>query len=274
MYPKTLKLNNGIEIPVLGLGVYLTTDYNEMFNAVKWAIEAGYRSFDTAQMYGNEDLLGKAIRELKINRNEIFLTSKVNLQNMGYEKTLRSFDETLAKLQTDYLDMFLVHWPGQQKERLIQTYSAMEKLYSEGRIRAIGVCNCEAKHIEWILESCKTVPVINQVERHPLLNEAKLGKWCFEKNIKMEAWAPLMRGNLDLPQIKQLAEKYGKTPAQIILRWDIQSGYIVIPKSVHKERIFENADIFSFELEKEDMAILDSMDTGFRTSYDPETFDF
>ncbi len=274
MVLKTVKLNNAVEIPILGLGVYNTNGYEEMLNAVKWAIEAGYRSFDTAQMYKNEDILGNALAELKVNRQEIFITSKVNLGNMGYENTINSFQKSIANLKTDYLDMFLIHWPGQQKERLIKTYKALEDLYKDGKVRVIGVCNCEIKHLEWILENCEIPPAINQVERHPLLNEKHLETWCLDKDIKLEAWAPLMRGKLDLPAILAIAEKYKKTPAQIVLRWDIQDGYIVIPKSVHKERIFENADIFSFELDKYDMEILNNMDHGYRTSFDPATFDF
>ena len=270
----TVKLNNGIDIPILGLGVYNTTSYDEMLNAVKWALEAGYRSFDTAQMYKNEDILGRALEELKVNREDIFITSKVNLGNMGYENTINSFKQSLSKLKTDYLDMFLIHWPGQQKERLVETYKALEDLNKQGKVRAIGVCNCEIKHLEWILDGCEVPPAINQIERHPLLNEKHLEKWCKDKNIKLEAWAPLMRGKLNLAPILSIAEKYKKTPAQVVLRWDIQGGYIVIPKSVHKDRIFENADIFSFELDESDMEILDNMDHGFRTSFDPETFDF
>ena len=269
-----IELNNGIKIPVIGLGVYKTDSQQEMTDAVQWALEAGYRSFDTAQMYKNEEILGNALKALGVKREDIFITSKVDLANMGYDKTLYSFNESLEKLQTDYLDMFLVHWPGQQKERLVETYKAMEELYKQGKIKVLGVSNCEPKHIEWILEECEITPAVNQVERHPLLNEKELENWCSKHNIKLEAWSPLIRGNINLPQIVNLAEKYNKTPAQIILRWDIQSGYIVIPKSVNKNRIFENADIFSFELSPEDMEILSNMDCGHRTSFDPNTFDF
>lgn len=269
-----IELNNGIKIPVIGLGVYKTDSQQEMTDAVQWALEAGYRSFDTAQMYKNEEILGNALKALGVKREDIFITSKVDLANMGYDKTLYSFNESLEKLQTDYLDMFLVHWPGQQKERLVETYKAMEELYKQGKIKVPGVSNCEPKHIEWILEECEITPAVNQVERHPLLNEKELENWCSKHNIKLEAWSPLIRGNINLPQIVNLAEKYNKTPAQIILRWDIQSGYIVIPKSVNKNRIFENADIFSFELSPEDMEILSNMDCGHRTSFDPNTFDF
>lgn len=270
----TKKLNNGVEIPVVGLGVYQTNSFEEMLNAVKWASDAGYTSFDTAQMYKNENLLGKALKEAGLDRKELFITSKVDLHNMGYENTIKSFEESLQKLETEYLDLFLVHWPGQKKERLVETYKAMENLYKQGKIRAIGVCNCEPKHIDWILEECEVVPAINQVERHPFQNDKKLFEFCSQKGINLEAWAPLNRGNFDNPKIKEIANWYERTPAQIILRWDIQSGYIVIPKSVHRERIFENADIFNFELSIEDMETLDNMNTGVRTSFAPETFDF
>lgn len=267
-------LNNGVEIPVLGLGVYQTNHFEEMLSAVKWASEAGYTSFDTAQMYKNEHLLGRAFKEAGLNRNDLFITSKVDLMNMGYENTIKSFDESLQKLQTDYLDMFLVHWPGQKKERLIRTYKAMEDLYNQGKVRVIGVCNCEPEHLDWIMEECQVVPAINQVERHPFLNDKKLFEFCSKSGIKLEAWAPLNRGNFNNPKLLEIADKYERTPAQVILRWDIQSGYIVIPKSVHKERIIENADIFNFELTKSDIEIIDNMSIGARTSYDPKTFDF
>lgn len=271
---KEVILNNGVKMPVLGLGVYKATDAAEMEAAVQWALEAGYRGFDTAQMYKNEELLGQSLKKAGTAREDIFITSKVDLEHMSYKPALESFEESLKKLQTDYIDLFLIHWPGQQRERLLETWRALEELYRRKKVRALGVCNCEVRHLEWILETCEVKPAVNQVERHPLLNENELGKWCTEKEIVMEAWAPLMRGNMDMPQITDMAEKYGKTPAQIILRWDIQSGYIVIPKSVHKERIYENADIFDFTMSQKDINVLNSMDNGHRTSFDPETFDF
>lgn len=272
MYDVTL--NNGVKMPVLGLGVYKTLDLKQMQDAVDGALKAGYRSFDTAQMYGNEDLLGEAIQKSGINRQDVFLTSKVDTGNMGYQKTLDSFAVSLEKLKTDYLDLFLVHWPGQQKQRLRETWRAMEELCRAKKIRAIGVCNCVPRHLEWIMEDSDIIPAVNQVERHPLLNQEKLSSWCSKFQIQLEAWAPLLRGNFDLPQIQSLAGKYAKTPAQIILRWDIQSGFIVIPKSVHEERIFENADIFDFELSQEDMQIINQMNNGHTTSFDVETYDF
>ena len=269
-----IELNNGVKMPVLGLGIYKMTDEGEMKDAVQHALAAGYRSFDTAQMYGNEGMLGNVLEKTDISRENLFLTSKVDTGNMGYEKTRASFTRSLEELKTDYLDLFLVHWPGQKKQRLLDTWSAMEELYFQGKIRAIGVCNCQIRHLEWILENSRVTPAVNQVERNPLMNDEELFLWCREKGIQMEAWRPLLKGNVDLPEIAELAGKYGKTPAQILLRWEIQSGYIVIPKSVHQERIFENADIFDFELDETDMSQLSSMNTGKHSSHDPESYDF
>lgn len=272
MYNVTL--NNGVKMPIFGLGVYKTLDMEEMQHAVDWALKAGYRSFDTAQMYKNEHMLGEALEKSGVAREEIFLTSKVDLGNTGYEKTRASFAESLKKLRTDYLDLFLVHWPGQQKERLQETWKAMEELCAEGKIRAIGVCNCKPRHIGWLTENGGTLPAVNQIERHPLFNQRELVEWCQKQNIYVEAWAPLARGNILLPEIQALAEKYKKTPAQIVLRWDIQSDCIAIPKSVHENRIFENVDIFDFELAEEDMKLLGGLDAGKTTGWDLETFDY
>ena len=267
-------LNNGVKMPVLGLGVYKTLEPSEMKTAVNAALEAGYRSFDTAQMYQNEELLGAALETSAIDRSALFLTNKVDLGNMGYQAVLDSFEVSLKKLKTDYLDLFLVHWPGQQKLRLQETWCAMEALYAAKKVRAIGVCNCLPRHLEWILEMRGVVPAVNQVERHPLRVGRELQDWCAARGIRMEAWSPLIRGNFNLPAILALAEKYQKTPAQIILRWDIQGGYVVIPKSVHPERIVENAGIFDFSLEPADMAVLDGLDIGHTISRDPRTYDF
>lgn len=269
-----ITLNNGVKMPVLGLGVYKTLDPAQMQNAINSALKAGYRSFDTAQMYKNEDLLGQALLNTDIKRQELFLTSKVDTGNMGYQKTLSSFADSLEKLQTDYLDLFLIHWPGQKKERLQETWKALEELYNAKKIRAIGVCNCTSRHLTWIMENSTVIPAINQVERHPLLNQAELITWCAKYQIHIEAWAPLLRGSFDLPKITALAEKYKKSPAQIILRWDIQEGVIVIPKSVHEDRIIQNADIFDFELSPEDMDTLNQMNTGHTTSFDVDSYDF
>lgn len=270
-----IELNNGVMMPRLGLGLYKTTDEAEMQTAVTSALEACYQSFDTAQMYQNEELLGHALQQSGAKRENLFLTSKVDLGNMGYDAALASFEQSLNKLKTEYLDLFLIHWPGQQKERCVATWRALEKLYYDKRVRAIGVSNFYARHLDWLLLECDVIPAVNQIERNPLLQVPKLSAYCQSHHIKAEAWSPLLRGNFELPVICGLAQKHNKTPAQIILRWDIQSGYIVIPKSVHRERIFENAAIFDFFLEEEDMALIDSLDTNTRSGgRDPDTFDF
>ena len=269
-----ITLNNGVAMPLLGLGVFRTNTPEEMASAVGWAWEAGYRSFDTAQMYGNEALLGDAIRRLGLPRKDLFLTSKINLGNMGRARTLASFQESLERLGTDYLDLVLIHWPGQRPERLVETWQALEELYAAGHVRAIGVSNCLPRHLEMLLEQCSVVPAVNQVERNPLSSANELLAWCRGRGIHLEAWSPLCKGNLDLAPIRHLAEKYGRTPAQIILRWDVQRQVVAIPKSVHRQRIFENATIFDFALEEADMALIDQMDIGRHSSHDPETFDF
>ena len=227
-----VSLYNGIEMPLVGLGVFKTNDQKEMDNAVRYALEAGYRSFDTAQMYQNEHILGESLRRLDIVRSDVFLTSKLDNPNQGYDKALLSFEESLRKLKTDYLDLFLIHWPGQKRSRLIESWRALERLHKEGRIRAIGVSNCMKRHLQWMAEDCDVMPAVNQIERHPLLNQNGLAQWCTQRGIQVEAWGPLVRGSFDFPQIREMAARYGKTPAQIILRWNVQSGYAVIPKSV------------------------------------------
>lgn len=267
-------LNNGVKMPILGLGVFKTTEKGEMQTAVHAALQNGYRAFDTAQLYKNEALLAEALRGEEVPRNELFITSKVDVANMGYEKTLASFYESLEKMQLDYFDLFLVHWPGQQKERVIETWRALEKVYHEKKVRAIGVSNFLPRHLEWILENCEIKPTVNQYERNPLNVRMELGKWCMDHEIQPEAWAPLLRGNLDHPVLLELAHKYEKTPAQIVLRWDLQSNYVVIPKSANPGRIAENAGIFDFELGIRDMEAIDALDIGRNTSWDPETYDF
>lgn len=271
---ENIKLNNGVEIPCLGLGVYKTTSKEEMKTAISSAIEAGYRMIDDAQMYGNEELLGEVLKEIGFPRKDLFLVSKVDRGFMSYDKTIASFEETLKKLQTTYLDMFMIHWPGQNKERLLDTWKAMEKLYKEGKIRVLGVCNCCEKHLQWLLDNAEIKPAINQVERNPWNNEKEIEEFCKKYDIKMEAWAPLLKGNFALPEIVEIAKKVNKTPAQVVLRWDYQSHWIVIPKSVHRERIFQNADIFDFSLTEDEMESINKLSKGYHSSHDPETYDF
>lgn len=269
-----ITLNNDVNMPLLGLGLYKTTNKEEMEEAVASALKAGYRLFDTAQMYGNEDLLGEALEKSDCSRQELFLTSKIDTGNMSYQDVLASFEVSLEKLKTSYLDLLLIHWPGQRRERLIQAWKALEALYVRGKVRAIGVCNCVERHLEWILEEGEVIPAINQIERHPLCNEKRLLEWCHKRSIQVEAWSPLIRGNLELPLLQELAKKYGRTPAQIVLRWNVQNRCITIPKSVHQKRIEENISVFDFSLSDEDMNKIDALNTGSHISRDAETFDF
>ncbi|MRX64272.1 aldo/keto reductase [Maribacter sp. RZ05] len=269
----TFELHNGVKMPYFGLGVYLSEDGNEVINAVKWAIEAGYRHIDTAAIYNNEKGVGEGIRQSGINREELFVVSKVWNADQGYDNTLKAFDESLERLQLDYLDLYLIHWPVKGKYK--ETWRALEYLYQEGKVRAIGVSNFLKHHLEDILDSAEIVPMVNQMEFHPYLVQQGLLDYCNENQIQYEAWSPMMQGKIfELDAIKDMAKKYGKSPAHVVLRWDLQKGVVTIPKSVKKERIINNADIFDFELSKEDMAYLDGLEKGHRFGPDPDTFDF
>ena len=270
-----VKLNNGIEMPILGLGIYKITDKKELYNAVKWAVDSGYRKFDTAQFYDNERELGEAIRKTGIDREKVFITTKIWNTNQGYKSTRESFEESLKKLNMDYVDLLLIHWPGQKKERYLDTWRALENIYQIKKARAIGVSNFEIKHLNDIFANCVIAPVINQIERHPNLNRKELIEFCKSHNMNIEAWSPLARGKLiDNKTLESIAEKYNKTVAQIILRWNIENKIVVIPKSITKERIEENIDIFDFSLEEEDIKKIDSMNNNKRTGLDPMEFDF
>jgi methylglyoxal/glyoxal reductase len=269
----TTKLNNGVEMPWFGLGVFRAEEGSEVEIAVKVALENGYRSIDTAAVYQNEGGVGNAIRESAVPREEIFLTSKVWNSDQGYDSTFRAFEESLEKLQTNYLDLYLIHWP---KGKLsVETWKAMEELYKKEKIRAIGVSNFLIHHLEDFLPECNVVPAVNQVEFHPELMQPELLEYCQNKNIQPEAWSPIMKGKvLDIPVLQALAAKYQKTPVQIVLRWDIQKGVVTIPKSVKPERIISNADIFDFELSAEDMAKIDRLDKIKRIGFHPDEIPF
>lgn len=260
-------------MPYFGLGVYLSEEGNEVVNAVKWALEAGYRHIDTAAIYKNEEGVGQAIRESPVLRKDIFLVSKVWNSDQGFDSTLRAFEASLERLGTDYLDLYLVHWPVTGK--YVDTWRALEQLYKEGRIRAIGVSNFLRHHLEDLLQSTEVVPMVNQMEFHPFLVQQELLDFCRRKKIQYEAWSPLMQGNIfDLPALKELATKYERTIAQVVLRWDLQKGVVTIPKSSRKERIISNSRIFDFKLSEADMKLLDALDKGLRYGPDPDTFDF
>ncbi|GCE28994.1 oxidoreductase [Dictyobacter alpinus] len=268
----TTKLNNGVNMPWLGFGVFQTKEGDEVINAVRDALETGYRSIDTAAAYGNETGVGTAIKQSGVSRNELFITTKLWNANQGYDSTLRAFDESRKKLGIDVVDLYLIHWPVKGKYK--DTWKAMEKLYRDGSIRAIGVSNFQVHHLNDLFESSEVVPAVNQIELHPLLSQTELRTFCQQKGIQVEAWSPLIQGNHDLPLLKELADTYHKTPAQIILRWDLQHGIVTIPKSIHTERIRENADVFDFTLSDADMQRLDGLNRNERTGADPDNFNF
>lgn len=265
-------LNDGVTMPWLGLGVYQTKDGEEVIHAVKTAVELGYRSIDTAAGYNNEEGVGQAIRECGVARDELFITTKVRNPDQGYESTLKAFEVSRRKLGLDYIDLYLIHWPVAGKYR--ETWKALIHLQKEGLIKSIGVSNFQIHHLKDIIEDTSVVPVVNQVEFHPLLTQRELLKYANEQGIQLEAWSPLMQGNLDLPLLKELAGKYGKTPAQIVLRWDLQQGVITIPKSVHADRIKENAGFFDFTLSDEDVKAIEDLNRDHRFGPDPDNFNF
>ena len=272
----TIKLNNEVEMPAMGLGVF-QVENDTTAEIVKNAIELGYRSIDTAAIYGNEAGVGEGIKlalaSTGLNREDLFITSKVWNAGLNYEETVSAYEESLEKLGLDYLDLYLIHWPG--KNKFAESWSAIEDLYIEGKIRAIGVCNFNISHLQDLLKNARVTPVINQVEFHPRLQQQSLRAFCKEHNIQLEAWAPLMQGGLlDDPTIANIAEKYGKSNSQVILRWDIQNGVITIPKSVRKERMAQNADIFDFSLTDEEMQNINAMNLDKRVGPDPEVFNF
>lgn len=263
-------LNNGVTIPQLGFGVWKVPN-EEVTEAVTHAIDTGYRLFDTAMIYRNEEGVGKAIANSNVPREELFITTKVWNSDHGYDNTLRAFEESLERLGLDYVDLYLIHWPTPKYDMYVETYKALEKLYKDGRTRAIGVCNFEIEYLERILNECEIVPAVNQVECHPYLQQKELKDFCKKHNIYIEAYSPLMNGKkvLEDPVINELAEKYGKTPAQIILRWQIQTDVIVIPKTVTPARMKENINIFDFELNDEDMEKIATLDRGERCNNNP-----
>ncbi|TEA54533.1 aldo/keto reductase [Bacillus sp. BH2] len=270
-------LNNGVEMPWFGLGVFKVEEGPELVEAIKSAIKAGYRSIDTAAIYGNEKAVGEGIRAgieaTGIAREDLFITSKVWNADQGYETTIAAYEESLKKLGLDYLDLYLVHWPSEGKYK--DTWRALETLYKEKRVRAIGVSNFQIHHLQDVMKDAEIKPMINQVEYHPRLTQKELQDFCKEQGIQMEAWSPLMQGQLlDNETLQEIAEKHGKTTAQVILRWDLQNGVITIPKSTKEHRIIANADVFNFELTKEDMEKIDALNQNHRVGPDPDNFDF
>ncbi len=268
-----IKLNNGVEIPQLGFGVFQVPNA-ETAQAVTTALEAGYRSIDTAKIYDNEKGVGEAVRASGLAREELFVTTKLWNDEQGYDAALKGFDASLSRLGLDYVDLYLIHWPAPSTDRYVDTWKALEKIASDGRARAIGVSNFAQRHLQRLFDETETVPAVNQVELHPDLAQLELRGFHAEHGIVTEAWSPLAQGGLLTEQsLVALGEKYGKTPAQIILRWHLQIGNVVIPKSVTPDRIRGNIDLFDFELADDDIAVIGELDAGKRIGPDPETFD-
>ncbi|WP_394371852.1 aldo/keto reductase [Salinicoccus roseus] len=266
-------LKNGVEMPIIGLGVYKAEEGDQVKDAVLTAIEAGYRHIDTASFYGNEKGVGEAIRDSGVPRDALFITTKVWNDDLGYDETLKAFDVSMDNLGLDYLDLYLIHWPIEGK--YTESWKALEKLYDEGRVKAIGVSNFHRQHLEEVFSMCRVKPMVNQLEYHPHLAQKEMHDFCRKHDIQLEAWAPLKRGSLfEEPIIQALVEKHGKTPAQIILRWDIQNRVSTIPKSVTASRIQENIDVFDFELSDADMKKIDSLDSNQRMGKNPDNFSF
>ncbi len=263
-------LNNGLQMPQLGFGVWQVSD-EQAAEAVSNAFKAGYTSIDTAMIYRNERGVGKAIKQSGIPREKLFITTKVWNADQGYDNTLRAFEESLEKLELDYIDLYLIHWPTPQFDQYVDTYKALEKLYHDGRVKAIGVCNFEIEHLERVLKECEVKPVLNQVECHPYLAQNELRAFCEQHDIFLEAWSPLDQGGDVLKDevVAKLAGAHGKTPAQIVLRWHLQRQTIAIPKSVTPSRILENIDVFDFQLSDSDMEKINGLDCNRRKGPHP-----
>ncbi len=270
----SVTLNNGVAMPQLGFGVWQVPD-DEAATAVSTALEAGYRSIDTAAIYENERGTGRALASSGIPREELFVTTKLWNSEQGHDSTLRAFDASLEKLGLDYVDLYLIHWPVPSKDAYVDTYRAFEKIQADGRARAIGVSNFLPDHLERLIAETSVVPAVNQIELHPQLAQAASREAHARHGIATEAWSPLGqgRGLLEVPAIVAVARKHDRTPAQVVLRWHLQLGNVVIPKSVTPSRIRENIDVFDFELDAEDLAAIAALDEGRRLGPDPAVFD-
>ncbi len=271
---KTIQLQNNVEVPIIGLGVFRSNDGTETEQAVTWALESGYTHIDTAKIYNNEESVGTAIAKSSIGREKIFLTTKLWNEDIRQRRAKEAFQESLDKLQTNYVDLYLLHWPVEGR---LEAWADLEELYNDGKIKTIGVSNFHKHHLEELFEQAKIIPMVNQIESHPYFNNQELIDFCQSKNIAVQAWSPL--GGDGAPILKdeiiiKLAEKYNKTPVQIILRWNIQRNVIVLPKSVNKERIASNIQAFDFELTTEDMNTINNLNKNQRVGGDPDNFNF
>jgi diketogulonate reductase-like aldo/keto reductase len=266
-----LTLNNGVDIPQVGYGVF-KIPAEETSKAVLTALDTGYRHVDTARLYRNEDAVGAAVRESGLPRDEVFVTSKVWNDDHGYDPTLRAFDASLARLGLDVLDLYLIHWPVPAQDQYVDTWRALERIYQDGRARAIGVSNFQPEHLRRLVDASEVVPAVNQVELHPYLQQRELRRLHEELGIHTEAWGPIARGGelLGDDTVTAVAARHGRTPAQVVLRWHVQLGNLVIPKSVTPSRMAENIALFDFALDEEDMAALATLDRDHRTGPHPD----
>lgn len=265
-----VRLNNGIEMPLFGLGTFQAGGGRETWEAVLDAFDAGYRLIDTAAMYGNEEDVGKAVRESGIPREHIFITTKLRNDDHGYDRAIAAFEESLEKLGLSYVDLYLIHFPVEGLRN--ESWRALEALQEEGKCKSIGVSNYMIWHLEELLDSSSNVPVVNQVEFHPFLYQKDLLEFCHSHNIRLESYSPLTKGHkLGDPRLVEITSRYSKSTAQILIRWALQKDVIVIPKSSRTDKIKENADVFDFDISQEDMKALDSLDEDLRTSWDPST---
>lgn len=267
----TFTLNNKSEMPYFGLGTFQSNDGEEVRNAVRYALNTGYRLIDTASFYDNEKGVGEGVRESDIPREDVFVTTKVWNDDQGFEQALKAYDRSLDKLGMDYVDLLLVHWPVSGKFK--DTWRAFEKIYAEGRVKAIGISNFLEVHLDQLLPDVKVMPMVNQMEFHPYLIQQSLLDRCARHNIVYQAWSPIMHGKVfGIEVLKEIGHKYGKNEAQVVLRWDLQRGVATIPKSAVKERIEQNAQIFDFELTDNDMKAINALDHNHRLGYDPMLF--
>ncbi|USK93279.1 aldo/keto reductase [Rossellomorea marisflavi] len=277
MGAKSITLNNGVQMPEIGYGVFRVEEGKDLEKAVETAIRIGYRSIDTAAIYQNEKSVGKGVQNAidagVVTREELFITSKVWNDGLSYDETIQAYEDTLERLGLEYLDLYLIHWPGQNK--YMEPWKALEALYKEGRIKSIGVSNFQVSHLEHLLETAEVKPVINQIEFHPKLVQEEVRAFCEKHDIQVEAWSPLMNAELlNHETVNEIAESLGKSAAQVILRWDLQHGVVTIPKSMTESRIKENIDIYDFELTEEQVKTLDALDEHKRIGPDPDQFDF
>lgn len=274
---ETMTLNNGVEMPVVGLGVFRVEDHDELVEAITHAIVSGYRSIDTAAIYGNEEAVGEGIRKglaaTGLKREDLFITSKIWNEDMRQGNVVGAYEESLRKMQLDYLDLYLIHWPVADK--YVDTWLGMEQLYKEDKVRSIGVSNFQVSHLEALAKVSSVTPVINQVEYHPMLIQTELKAYLEDHNIQMESWSPLMNGEiLTNPVMLKLAEKYDKSVAQLIIRWNIQTKVITIPKSTNKGRLIENLDVFDFQIDFTDIELINGLNEDRRVGPDPDNFNF